>query len=161
MEIWRCLAQPDLALQIRSPLSPALRLMERGSREKRARHSIPWELRTVRRLDKRPHAEPEPSGRYWHSKALCSSNHQSGKLSRDPPLCFERGLCSISWSISTVQAKYRIPAVSWTPLSKLFLKSNLKDNYAKKWRKIAQTFLQINMSKRRRMEQQERCKNLM
>lgn len=65
-------AQPEPgALRIRSPLSPTLTLMvegilrrRRGGGGNRARHSAPRELRAVRRLDKRPDAEPEPSIRH-------------------------------------------------------------------------------------------------
>lgn len=85
VKVSRCLSQPDWALQIRSPLCPALRLMVKGFHEKSANRSVPWELRTVRRQDKRLNAEPEPSARYWHWKILRSSNHQSRKLSRAPP----------------------------------------------------------------------------
>ena len=46
---------------------------------------LPRELRTVRRLDQRRNTEPEPTLKYWHWKILRSSNHQPGKLSRDPP----------------------------------------------------------------------------
>lgn len=62
-------AQPEPgALRIRSPLSPTLTLMVEGILRRRrggiARHSAPRELRAVRRLDKRPDAEPEPSIRH-------------------------------------------------------------------------------------------------
>lgn len=62
-------AQPEPgALRIRSPLSPTLTLMVEGilgrRRGNRARRSVPRELRAVRRLDKRPDAEPEPSVRH-------------------------------------------------------------------------------------------------
>lgn len=136
------------------PLKPSSQTDGKGlSWKKSAKHSVPRELRTVRRLDKSRNAEPEPTVRYWHWKNPRSSNHQSGKLTRDPPPALwkrsEQHLAEHHYT--PVQPNYRAQRSITDSDIFDFPRStaehvsfrgghSLKDNNTANWRKLIQMF---------------------
>ena len=70
------------------PLKPGSQTDGEGlswKKKKRKSTRIPESCAPRGGWTKRRNAEPEPSGGYWNWKILRSSNHQPGKLCRDPP----------------------------------------------------------------------------